>query len=130
MIEREMDILSKQGLLPPMPPLLKEAKGEYKHVYDSPIDRIMSAEANSGTMRTFQALGELSQLLQDPSVLDVINVDQAAMDMARNNRVPETSIRTPKELQAIKQKRAQMQQQQQQIQAAPAMAGVMKAMKQ
>ena len=41
MVERELDILGRQGKLPPMPRLLKSAQGQYKHVYDSPISKIM-----------------------------------------------------------------------------------------
>lgn len=130
MVDRELDILARQGKLPPMPPVLKAIKAEYSHVHDSPISRIMRAESASGTLRTFESLGQLAQLTGDPSVMDIIDVDSAAADIARSNSVPERNIRTPQELAKIKQQRAKTAQQQQMIQAAPAAAGVMKAMKQ
>ncbi|MGY4614774.1 hypothetical protein ACVWZ4_000001, partial [Bradyrhizobium sp. USDA 4472] len=37
MIEREVDVLNSLGLLPPMPPELREARGEYQVVYTSPL---------------------------------------------------------------------------------------------
>src|SRR4029077_1707786 len=48
MIERELDVLGAQGLLPPMPPRLKEAKGEYQVVYTSPFSRAMRAQEAAG----------------------------------------------------------------------------------
>ena len=50
-IERELDIAIREKLLPPMPPALIEAKGEYSIRYDSPLSRMARAEEASGLMR-------------------------------------------------------------------------------
>ncbi|PWG73548.1 phage head-tail adapter protein, partial [Enterococcus hirae] len=77
MIERELDILNRQGLLPPMPPALQEAAGEFEIEYDSPLSRAQRAEEASGFMRTLEISMQLSQARQDPSPLDWLNVDAA-----------------------------------------------------
>jgi hypothetical protein len=127
LIERELDVLSSQGLLPPMPPLLKQAKGEYKIVYDSPISRTQKSEQSAGVMRTIEAFTQYSQATGDSSPLDLINMDKAGVEIAQTNAVPDSFMRSQKEILQIRKQKAQAQQQQAQIQAAPAVAGLMKA---
>lgn len=127
MIDREIDILSRQGRLPPMPRLLASAKGKYKIVYDSPISRTQKAERVSGAMRTMEAFGQYAQMTQDPSILDLINMDVAGPQIADANGVPAAWMNTAEDVMKIRQMRQQQQQQQKMIEAAPAAAGIMKA---
>jgi hypothetical protein len=126
-IHRELDILSSQGQLPPMPRLLKSAKGEYKIDFDSPITRTQKAESSAGAARTFESLANVAQTTGDPSILDIIDMDAAGRAMAENNAVPFSWMNSPKKVAQMKQQRMQMQQQQQAVAAAPAAAGLMKA---
>ncbi len=126
-IDRELDLLSRQGLLDPMPGLLREAKGEYKIVYDSPISRTMKAEWAAGAQRTIEALMAAAQATGDPSYMDYINMDVAAPEIAAINGTPASWIRSAEDVAQLKQMRAKQQQIQQAIQAAPAAAGLMKA---
>lgn len=128
MIHRELDLLSKQGMLPPMPPLLKSARGEYKIVYDSPIVRTQKAEWAAGAMRTVQQLMDVAQNTQNPALMDYVNWDIAAPQMAAIYGTPNSWINNKEDIARIRQARQQQNQQQQMIQAAPAVAGVMKAM--
>lgn len=127
LIEREIDILQSQGKIDPMPPLLKSAKGEYKVVYDSPITRTQKSEWAAGAMRTVESLIQVAQATGDPSVLDYINFDVAAPAIAVINGTPDSWLHTKEELAKLKQMRAQQQQMQTAIQAAPAVAGIVKA---
>lgn len=127
MIDREIDVLMRQGLLDPMPGLLKEAKGEYKIIYDSPISRTMRAEGAAGAQRTMQVLMQMAQATGDASFMDYINMDVAAPEMAEINATPMSWIRSKEEVQQLKIMRAKQQQQQQAVQAAPAIAGLVKA---
>lgn len=129
MIEREIDILSRQGRLPPQPQILREAKGEFKIVYDSPLTRTQKAEWAAGAMRTVEQLLNVANVMQDPSLLDYINWDVAAPQLADINGTPSTWINAPEIIQKKRQARAQQMQQQQQIEAMPAMAGMIKASK-
>lgn len=127
MIDRELDLLSRQGLIDPMPGLLREAKGEYKIIYDSPISRTMKSEWAAGAQRTIEALMAVSNATGDPSFLDTINFDIAAPQIAEIFGTPNTWIRSEDEIAKIRQQRAKAQQQQNAIQAAPAAAAMVKA---
>lgn len=126
LIDREIDILSRQGRLPPMPRMLKEAKGKYKVIYDSPLSRTQKAEWAAGAMRTVQSLLEVAQVTGDPSKLFYINWDVAAPQIAEINGTPSEWINDTEQVQRMKDALAQKQEEQQQIEAAPAMAGMMK----
>ncbi len=127
MIDRELDILSRQGLLPPQPPLLKSAKGDYKIIYDSPISRAQKADQVSGAMRTMEAFTQYANATQDPSILHLINIDVAGPAIAEANGVPLAWMNSPQRVQAMRQNMQKQQQIEQQIRAAPAAAGVIKA---
>lgn len=127
MIDRELDILSRQGLLPPQPPMLKSAKGEYKIVYDSPITRTQKAEQVSGAMRTLEAFTQYAQMSQDPSILHLINIDVAGPAIAEAYGVPASWMNSPEKVMQLRQMQSQAQQTQTAIQAAPAVAGMIKA---
>ncbi len=127
MIDRELDILSRQGMLPPQPPMLKAAKGQYKIIYDSPISRTQKAEQVAGGMRTMEAFLNFAQMSQDPSILHLINIDVAGPAIADANGVPASWINSPEAIAKLRQQMQQQQQIQTAIQAAPAVAGVVKA---
>lgn len=127
LIEREIDILNQQGALPPMPKLLASAQGQYKITFKSPITRLQEAEYTAGAMRTIQMLLEYATAAQDSSVLDILDMDTAGPDIARSNGTPEKWFRDEKALQMVRQQKAQQKATQQQIEAAPAIAGMMKA---
>ena len=129
MIEREIDILSRQGKLPPMPRILQEAQGDYEVIYDSPLTRSQKAEWAAGAMRTVEQLLNVANVMQDPSLMYYINWDVAAPQLADINGTPSSWINSDEVVQQKKQALAQQRQQQQQIEAAPAAAGMMKAMK-
>ena len=127
MIDRELDLLSAMGKLPPQTGLMKEAKGAYKTIYDSPITRTMKAEWAAGAQRTVQTLMELAQATQDPSYLFYIDFDVAAPIIASINGTPDSWIRSKDDVDKLKAAHAKQQQMQQAVQAAPAAAGLMKA---
>lgn len=127
MIDRELDLLMQQGLIDPMPGLLKEAKGEYKIIYDSPISKTMRAEGAAGLQRFVESLIAVANATGDTSILDYVNYDKAAPELAEIFSVPQGWIRSPQDMMKMKAMRAKQQQIQQQIQAAPAVAGMIKA---
>lgn len=127
MIDRELDILSRQGLLPPQPRMLKEAKGKYKIIYDSPITRSQKADQVSGAMRTLEAFMQYATGTQDPSILHLINLDIAGPAIAEANGVPASWMNSPEKVMQLRQQQQQQAQLQNAIQAAPGAAGMMKA---
>lgn len=128
-IEREADILSQQGLLPPMPPILREAGASFKIEYDSPLSRAQRAEEAAGLMRTLETAINFANISGDLSALDHFEVDTIIPDLSDINAVPTKWRRSLDKIQAIRDGRAQQQQEQQLIQAAPSVAALEKARK-
>lgn len=132
MIEREIDILSRQSirgvpLLPPMPPVLREAQGEYKIEYESPLSRAQRSEEASGLMRTLEVVIQTVNVTQDPSPLDNFNMDVIIPEVAEIQGVPFRWMHSLEEIQAIRAERSQAAQIQQAAEAGPAVAAVMNA---
>lgn len=123
-IERELDLLMVHNKLPPMPEVLIEAGGDYEIIYDSPMSRMQRAEELVGVQRTMELLTPFAQL--DPTVLDIIHPDRLAKLTAEVSGVPNPVMRTDKELQELRQQRAEAQQQQQMLESAQPMAGAIK----
>jgi hypothetical protein len=127
MIDREIDILARQGLLPPMPASLKEAQGEYKITYDSPLSRAQRAEEASGVMRTVQSVIEVVQATQDPKPLFYFNWDKIVPAMADIQGVPLHWMNDQATVLQLSQAHQKMMQQQQQAQAMPGQAAMINA---
>jgi hypothetical protein len=127
MIERELDLLAEQGVLPPMPPRLREAQGEYQVVYTSPLARAQRAQEAAGFVRTVETVRELVNVTQDASLLDRFDFDTAIPEIAQIQSAPERWMASDEQVAAKRKARAQAQERQQQIQAAPAEAAMIKA---
>jgi hypothetical protein len=85
-IERELDVLAQQGLLPPMPPILAAMMAEYKVEYDSPLSRAMRAEEATGFYRTAEFALKVAVEAQRPDALDWLNIDAAMPEIAGSTR--------------------------------------------
>lgn len=126
LIERELDVLSRQRLLPPMPPALLEAMGEYSVEYDSPLSRAQRAEEASGLMRSVEFALNIARHTGNPEPLDHYNWDTIIPELADIQAVPLRWLRDMGQVRVIRQQRAAAAQQQAQIEAAPAAAAIMK----
>jgi hypothetical protein len=127
LIEREVDLLAQQRLLPPMPQGLIEARGEYSITYDSPLSRAQRAEEAAGLMRTIEATLNVVNVTQNPEPLDHFEWDTAIPELADINGVPVRWMKSLEQVTAIREQRAQAAQAQMAIQAAPGAAAMMKA---
>lgn len=127
MTERELDLLQRDGLLPPMPPEMREAGGGIHLIYDSPLSRAMQAEEAAGFMRMLETAIQFSTATQDPSALDWLNVDSAMPELADIQAVPARWVSTPDQVAQKRQGRQQAAETQQLIDAAPGIAGIAKA---
>ena len=86
MIERELAVLQRVGLLPPMPDALVEAEGEFEIEYDSPLSRAQRSEQIVGITRTFDVLAPLAAA--QPDIFDVFDGDALAQLAASGQRRP------------------------------------------
>jgi hypothetical protein len=126
MIHRELDILARAGLLPPMPPIVKQAMAEYDVVYQSPLSRAQKAEEAAGTMRTIEFAVQAAANAQDPSILDPFDWDAIIPEVADINGMPTRFLRDAAAIAAMREGRDQDKQVQQLTQALPGAAAVMK----
>lgn len=129
LIERELDLLARQGLLPPPPSMLQNIPGgvEYKLEYDSPMSRMQRAEKASGFMRALDVAANYAKNTMDPSPLDWFDFDEAMPEILDIQGAPTSWTRSLEDVQAVRDSRSKAQQTQQAIDAAPAVAGLMKS---
>lgn len=130
MIERELDVLMEQRLLPPIPQEILEAGGEFEVVYTSPLAKAARSQEASGFMRTLEVAKELVAVTQDPAPMDLFSFDRAIPAIAYINSVPIDFMATDDEIAQKRKQRQQDKQIQQKIQAMPAQAAMMKAQQQ
>lgn len=127
LIEREIDLLARQGLLPPMPAMLADAAAEYRIEYDSPMSRMQRAEKASGFMRALDVAANYAKMTNDPEPLDWLNFDEAMPEILDIQGAPTRWTRSAEDVAARREQRAQAAQVQQVADVAPAVAGVAKA---
>lgn len=127
LIDRELDLLAQLRLIPPPPPIVREARMAYSPVYTSPISRAMRAQEAAGFMRTIETVKELVNITGDPSLLDTFNFDNAVPSIADIQAVPTDWMATKKEIMMKRQNRAKMQQQKAQMDSLPGQAAMLNA---
>jgi hypothetical protein len=127
-IERELDILSAAGVLPPMPDKLKRVGGGVKAVYTSPLSRLRRAEDGVAIMRTIEAIGPIANV--KPEVMDIFDDDALVRELAEINGVPTKILRTPDIVLAIREGRKQQQEQASLLEGAGTAASAAKNMAQ
>ena len=127
MIEREIDLLARQGLMPKMPSILVDASVEYKIEYDNPMSRMARAERAAGFMRALGHAAEYAKMTGDVEPLDFFNFDRAMPEILDIHGAPIAWTRSLEEVMGRRQGRAEQAETQQMIEALPAAAGLMKA---
>lgn len=127
-IEREIEVLALQGMLPEPPPQLIEAGGVYSVEYDNPMSRMMKAEQASGFHRSLETTTKIASVTQDPSIFDHYNFDVAIPEMNEINGVPTSWTNPPDVIAQKREQRKQQQEQQMMIENAHGLAGAAKAM--
>jgi hypothetical protein len=124
LIEREIDILARAGVLPPMPDVMKQYGGEVEIEYVSPLNRAQRADEGVAIMNTLQAIAPLAQI--DPNVMKIFDPTMVARELAEINGVPAKVMRSTEDLKAIEDQQAEAAQAQQLLAAAPVASGVVK----
>jgi hypothetical protein len=124
LVARELDILAANNALPPMPPELIEARGEYKLEYQSPLNQAQQAGIGISILQGFNSLGPLAQV--DPTVMDVVDTHDAARKLLQAGGFPESSIRSEEEAGELSDARAEQAEMAQTLAAAPVAAAAAK----
>ncbi len=120
LIQREIDILSAAGQLPPPPmELLRSGRG-IKIEYTSPMATALRAQEGTAIMNTVSDLGQMANL--DKSVLYLMDFHEAGREMAIIRGCPAKLIRSEDQVQQLLEHAAQQQQDLQSAQQAPQVA--------
>ena len=120
MINREIEVLNQQGLLPDQPPALIEAQGEFNIVYDSPLSKVARAEEAAGFQRTIETLIPVLNLNpENVEILDNFDFDVITRDLADIQAVPASWLRSLADVEAVRGDRAEAQQRALQQEQAP-----------
>lgn len=128
MIERELDLMFQQGLMPEVPAMLRDSEAaEYFIEYDNPMSRMQRAEKASGFMRALAVASEYAKNTGDVTPLDWFDFDVATPEILDIHGAPTAWTRTPEAVEQIRAARGQQAEAQQMIEAAPAVAGMAKA---
>lgn len=120
MIERELAILTRQGMIPPAPPVLAEVNGEVTIEYSSPMARAQRAEEGVGIFRTLEGVQTIAAY--DPTVLDNFDGDKITRALADINGMPRALLKSARDVMSVRQNRAQEQAAAEAAQAAPLLA--------
>ena len=120
LIERELSVLSEQGLIPPKPPLLDEAGGEYEIEYVSPLTQAMRAPEGVGILRTLESVQAIAAV--DPSVMDNFDTDEITRSLAEINGAPQRILRDEEEVAEMRGQRQQAEMMQAGVASAPQLA--------
>ena len=130
-IEREIDVLARQDLLPEMPPLLAEASGgdgaQFEVEYDSPLSRAQRAEEASGLIRTVESTLSVVNITGDPAPLDHFDWDVIVPELADINAVPIRWRKSMDDINAVRDGRAKAQQRKQVLDSGNNIAALAKA---
>ena len=128
LIEREVDLMAQQGLMPELPPILRDPEALiYTIEYNSPMSRMREAEKASGFMRSVSMVLEYVQATQDPSPLDWFDFDVATPMIQQINGSPVEWTRSEDAVADIREQRSEEVAKQQAIDALPGVAGLAKA---
>lgn len=123
-IQREVSILARLGVLPPLPSALQEAAGEYEIEYESDAVRFQRSSELAGADRTVERALAMAQF--DPTAVDVIKADEVVRLSAEVEGAPNKLLRTPEEVAERQQAREQIQQAQTALEAGESGARIAK----
>lgn len=127
--DRELDILSWLRKLPPVPPILKEAKAglDYQIVYSSPIARSVQSQESAGFMRIVEWASATSQAIGDPSLMDNFDFDTSIAAMGKQSATPPSWFSSNEQKAKARKARADAEERSNQVKELPGKAAIMKA---
>ena len=125
-IQREIEILSNAGELPPMPQEIMDAGGiaALDIEYTSPLNRAQRAEEGVAILRTIETAGVIAQF--DPTIKDVFKGSDIMRELAQINGMRTSLLHSAEEMEEKDAAAAQQAQINQLLEAAPAAAGAAK----
>jgi Bacteriophage head to tail connecting protein len=121
---RLLGVIARKNAMPPMPPALIEAEGEYEIEYTSPANRLQRAGELVAVNRTIEMVAPLAQL--DPTVLMKFKAEDLIELGMEVQGGPTSVLRSKDEFAQLLQAHQQAQQQAQMAEQVPGMASAAK----
>lgn len=126
-IDREMYVIKELGLAPEMPPVVKEAAGEFKTTYTGPMGRMVETQGIAGYMRTRQLANEAVQSGGDPAIMDIFDDEVAFPEIAEQQFAPTRWMASAKKLADKRKARARAAAEDRRVKSLPGEAAMAKA---
>lgn len=124
MIERELNILGRQGLLPNLPDVLVEASGEYEIEYDTLATRMQQSDEVAAFQRLVEVFTPYATL--DPTVFEVLQAEDAFRAFGEVMGIRSSLFKNEREMAEIRKQQAEQLAQQQQAEQLPGQAKAVK----
>ena len=124
MIERELNILGRQGLLPDLPPVLLEASGEYEIEYVSPATRFQRAGELLATQETLEMAAPF--IAADPNFILRFDEHEIVEESQEVRGARAKILRSREEYEELRAERQKEEEAMQEIAAAREGAGALK----
>lgn len=109
LVRRGFNMMLRGGAFGEIPLSLQESGGSIEVEYVNALARSQKIEEVTSMQALLQDVGLLAQL--DPSVIDTLDFDAIVALDAKRRGVPEAILRDPREVQQIREQRAEQQQQ-------------------
>lgn len=106
--QRDLDLALRARQIEPFPPEVAEAGAWPQIEYENMLAAMARAESTAKTLRYIEAITPLAQI--DPAIMDNVDVDAMAVGVAEEIGVKPSYMRDPKQVAAIRAKRAEDQQ--------------------
>lgn len=123
-VEREINILVRQGRVPPMPDALLEADGEYKIEYESQATSLQKSEVILAMQQAVDSVRPFAEI--DPSAYDIFKPHAIGRLAAEALNVPQKALRSDDELEELREAAQQQAQEAALAEQAPQVAGALK----
>lgn len=106
--QRDLDLALRARQIEPFPPEVAEAGAWPQIEYENMLAAMARAESTAKTLRYIEAITPLAQI--NPAIMDNVDVDAMAVGVAEEIGVKPSYMRDPKQVAAIRAKRAEDQQ--------------------
>lgn len=107
-LQRVFGLLMRAGRLPEVPEVMQDPSIKLKIVYQSPMMKAQEQTEANGLLRVTQLISPFMSM--DPTVMDVFNSEAIARGMGEMYSINPEFFRSNKEVEAIRNQRAQAQQ--------------------
>lgn len=124
-VNRALQMLARNGELPPLPEIVIEAGAEFDIQYLGSLSRAQHQEEILAMERLVVNVGQMAQL--NPEVLDMIDFDAIVRELQDSLNAPAQAVRSLQEVEQVREARAEQMAQAQQVQQAQAEGDAMQS---